>query len=294
MKKLALVLACLFYLSPVQAWAATELTITNVQELLAGLGSHRILHLAPGTYNLQGVERQTGTAVRRFHNHGLFLIDVQDLKLIGSEAAQTRIISPYAEEEVLTLHNCTDVQIEGLSIGHTTAAGGCQGDAVLVSNSSKIHFVKDDLYGCGQFALTLDNVTGLWVQDSVLHDGTYGLLNAGAVQDGHFTSTSFVHRGKLSALNLFADATAQSPALSFTQCQFQIDPQRRAFNYEGLPVQEFITKHSLLSRPFQQPAFPVTDLAFTNCSFIQVKQAEFELLKHDGVNFEACDFRASN
>ncbi len=294
MKKLALVLACLFSCCQVQAWAESELAVTNVQELLAGIGSHRVLRLAPGTYNLQGVERQTGTAVRRFHNHGLFLVGVENLKLVGSEAAQTRILSPYTEDEVLTLHDCTDVQIEGLSIGHTAAAGGCQGDAVLVSNSSKINFVKDDLYGCGQFALTLDNVTGLWVQDSVLHDGTYGLLNAGTVQDGHFTGTSFVHRGKLSALNLFAETNTQSPALSFTQCQFQIDPRRKAFSYEGLPVQEFMAKHSLLSKPFQQPHFTVTGLTFTNCSFTHVKRVEFEQLQQEGLSFEGCDFRESN
>ncbi len=36
MKKLALVLACLFSCCQVQAWAESELAVTNVQELLAG------------------------------------------------------------------------------------------------------------------------------------------------------------------------------------------------------------------------------------------------------------------
>lgn len=288
MKKFALFLACLFCLCQTHAWAETELVVTNVQELLTNIGSHRVLRLAAGTYNLEGIIRTKGEAVQRYHNHGLFLVNLQDLKLVGSGAEQTRIVSPYLEEEVLTVHGCTGIKLENLSIGHTATPGGCLGDSVLISKSAGVQLSRDDIYGCGRFALVLDDVNGLLVQDTVLHDCTYGLVNAGQVQNGSFVNTSFAHKGKLSALNLFAEADNVKTTLTFDKCRFSIDTSRKAFSYEGLPVQEFVTKHSLLSRPFEKPNFPVTGLSFTNCSFENVQAVELEQLRTDGAQFEAC------
>ena len=53
MKKLALVLACLFSCCQVQAWAESELAVTNVQDLLAGIGSHNSLKLNPAVVTIE-------------------------------------------------------------------------------------------------------------------------------------------------------------------------------------------------------------------------------------------------
>jgi hypothetical protein len=287
MRKFILGLLCLLFLLPVQARAETEFEVKNVPQLLAGIGSNRVVRLAPGTYNLTDMVRTTGTAARRYHNHGLFLEGLRNFKLLGSGAAKTRIVSPYETDEVLTVLDCTNIQVEGVSVGHTVQPGGCMGDAVLVSNSAGVSFVKTDLYGCGQFGLALKKVNGLVVRDSVLHDCTYGLVNAGAVRQGRFMKTRFEHKGKLAALNTFMGLDSQKPLeLTFENCSFNIDPARKPFSYQKTP---FI--RSLLSRPSDKQNFPAAGFSFANCRFTNVKQEELSKLQKDGAKLENCRFQ---
>lgn len=281
MKFLALFLTCLIWLGLMPAWAATTIDVANVRELVAQIGSHRELRLAPGTYNLGEVEQLAGqTGGGRMYNGGLLVYEVQDLTLVGSGAGQTKIISPFMESNVLTFTDCSDIQVKDLNIGHTVIPGGCQGDAVLVRDSRNLKFIRTDIYGCGQYSLTLRGVDNILVKDSKLHDSSYGLLDTTDVHKGRFVNTQFIHNGKLSAIN-----TDQIVDLSFDGCRFFIDPNRKVYSYKHIPLKEYAARYSLCSQSQNTLEGSNRKLCFKNCEFSNVDPAEFALLKAEGVTF---------
>lgn len=281
MKLWTLFLTCLFCFSLMPVWAAMKIEVTNVYDLVTHIGSHRELHLAPGTYDLGKVSNLQGEAARRMYNGGLMVYEIHDFKLVGSGTGQTKIISPVMESNVLTFAECSDIQVKDLSIGHRVVPGGCQGDAVFIRNSQNLEFNRTDIYGCGQYSLTLRFVDNLLVKDSRLHDCSYGLLDADTVCQSKFVNTDFVHTGKLSALN-----TNQITAMSFEKCRFFIDLHRKAFSYEGIPEQEYVAKYSLCARPHNQPWPSAGQFSFKHCQFSHVDPLEIELLKGEGVIFQ--------
>ena len=280
MKWLTMVLTCMFWLCLVPAWAATKIDVANVQELMAQIGSHHELHLAPGTYNLGAVAQTKGMTGIRIYNGGLQINGLYDFKLIGSGAGKTKIISPFVESDVLTFAECSDIQIKDLSVGHRVVPGGCQGDALYIRNSQNVELVRTDLYGCGQYSLTLRYVDNILVRDSNLHDSSYGLLDAFMVRNGKFVNNRFLHTGKVSALNIKGTTT-----MSFEGCRFSIDPTRKAYSYEKIPLKEYIAKYSLCSKWYNKPAQSIRQLSFINCEFTHVDPLEIELLKSEGVTF---------
>ena len=281
MKWLTMVLTCLFWACLIPAWAATIIDVANVQELVAQIGPHHELHLAPGTYNLGDIGRAKGITGVRIYNGGLQINGVSDFKLVGSGAGKTKIISPFVESDVLAFADCSDIQVKDLSVGHRVVPGGCQGDAVYIRDSQNVEFVRTNLYGCGQYSLTLRFVDNILVRDSKLHDCSYGLLDAYMVRNGKFVDSQFVHTGKLSAIN-----TKGTTTMSFEGCQFFIDPTRKAFSYEKIPVKEYIAQYSLCSKRNNKPVQSMRKLSFTNCGFTHVSSSEIELLKSEGVTFQ--------
>jgi hypothetical protein len=280
MKFITLFLTCLIWLGLLPAWAATTIDVANVQELVAQIGSHRELRLAPGTYDLGGVAQPAAQTGSRIYNGGLLIYEVQDLTLVGSGAGQTKIISPFMESNVLTFTDCADIQVKDLSVGHTVVPGGCQGDAVLVNDSRNLKFIRTDIYGCGQYSLTLRFVDNILVQDSKLHDCSYGLLDATIVHKGRFVNTQFIHNGKLSAIN-----ANHAVNLSFDGCRFFIDPDRKAYSYKQIPIKEYVAHYSLCSQARNVLEASDRKLRFKHCEFSNVDPAEFGLLKSEGVTF---------
>ena len=101
MKLFAFVLSCLLFFSLTPAWAAMEIEVANVQELVAQIGSNRELRLAPVTYDLGEAMPARGKSARCTIDTGLAIYNVHDLKLVGSGAGETKIISPIVESDVL-------------------------------------------------------------------------------------------------------------------------------------------------------------------------------------------------
>lgn len=95
MKFITLFLTCLLWLGLLPAWAATTIDVANVQELVAQIGSHRELRLAPGTYDLSEVEQPAVQTGSRIYNGGLLIYEVQDLTLVGSGAGLDEDYFPF-------------------------------------------------------------------------------------------------------------------------------------------------------------------------------------------------------
>ena len=281
MKLFAFVLSCLLFFSLTPAWAAMEIEVANVQELVAQIGSNRELRLAPGTYDLGEAMPARGKSARCTIDTGLAIYNVHDLKLVGSGAGETKIISPIVESDVLTFTECSNIQVKDLSVGHRVIPGGCQGDAVVVRDSRNVEFLRTDLYGCGQFSLTLRFVDNILVKDSKLHDCSYGLVDSYGVRNGKFVDTQFDHTGKLSAINI-----SNVAVMSFENCRFFIDPNRKAFSYENIPAKECVAYYSLCSKRHKKQSLSARKLSFTKCEFSHVNLMEINLLKEEGVTFE--------
>jgi hypothetical protein len=73
--------------------------------------------------------------------------------------------------------------------------------------------------------------------------------------------------------------------MSFEGCQFFIDPNRKAFSYEKIPLKKYITKYSLCSKRNDKPTQQLRRLRFINCGFTHVNPLEIELLKSEGTVF---------
>ena len=280
MKKLALLLTAVLLSLNAIALAGSEITVHGMSELLRNLGSDRVIHLAPGTYNLAEAWEAGKAGEPWIKYNALNLHHLRNLTLVGAGAGQTEFLSPFLKDDVLTLEHCQGVKIQGIKIGHVARPGGCQGDAVQIWDSEDITFLRTDIYGCGQYGLVLREVDNLQVKDSTIRNCTYGLLNMSGAHGANFTRTRFTHDGEMSLITL-----AQGrQELNFQDCRFVVDLQREVFVPGKETARGYASRHSLFGN-LELNLASTRHLIFKDCDFSNIEETEFARLKNCGVSF---------
>ena len=89
-----------------------ELFVTDATELLNAIGSNRTIKLAPGDYTLTEAPRRYSRCVRFkpvFDGQAVVLSELVNLKLIGDETKQSRIIATPRYADVLTFEKSPSI-----------------------------------------------------------------------------------------------------------------------------------------------------------------------------------------
>ena len=217
-----------------------EVTVTNSEELLAALGSHKRITLADGVYELNTV---------------LTLDKYLELSLVAEHSGKAELLSNDGQSPVVKVgvyrvssgssaNNVTAwIGLEGLILGHTVsyAQGGCGGDSsayVVAGYSAKELSIKScDLWGCGTIAVYLYQSEGVTVEDSILRDC---IIQAVSIYDSELTVKNSVVSGNdyewryssRPCVNVTGEST-----LSFAGCTF-VNNHNKTLLSEGAPATE--------------------------------------------------------
>ncbi|MDO4492612.1 MAG: right-handed parallel beta-helix repeat-containing protein [Clostridia bacterium] len=170
----------------------------TVAEFVTALGSDRDIVLKSGTYDLTPwiTENLTGSgahvlidysgvlprgvyADEEYDGYELVLNGLENLSIRTEEdAPRAEIVCEPRYADVLRFENCKNISLSDLVLGHTPEQGSCTGNVLEFRNSENILVSNCDLYGCGAYALGLDETIGLTVRDSLVHDCSYGAVDS--------------------------------------------------------------------------------------------------------------------
>ena len=155
-----------------------SITVNSVAELLKEIRPNEEIRLSAKEFLLDYDKVKVGNnpfAALSSDLNGLHLKGLRSFKLIGADG--TRIISPSEESAVVTLTDCRDCTIEGMSLGHVPFADGCYGPVLSSTDSEGIVCRNCVLFGCGTEGVVLESVKSFQLEDSTIEKCTAGLAS---------------------------------------------------------------------------------------------------------------------
>jgi hypothetical protein len=174
----------LFSLGSVCQAAPKVIKVKNATQLVQALGSHRVIELEAGDYDLKEAWtalKKKGGKVRMDKVHDgkeLVLTKVVGLTLKGVGKTRSRIITPSAYATVLTLKNCDKIVLENLELGHWPNPGSCIGRVMGVFRSRDVQIKNCDLFGSGTIGVDIDRSSRIEVSGSIVRDCSSWLVRA--------------------------------------------------------------------------------------------------------------------
>ena len=145
----------------------------------------------------------------------LSLININNLYIYGSKGA--KIVVEPRRAYVFNLVGCHNVWLSNLTIGHTEG-GVCEGGVVGASQSTDIHIIDCDLYGCGTYGLDCNNCFSLYMKGSNIHDCTYGIMELRSCVDFSFDGCDFFRNSKFDLVGVYG-----CEAVLFNDCRFYLN-----------------------------------------------------------------------
>jgi hypothetical protein len=172
------------------------LRVSTAEELVASVGSDRVIELAPGDYWLSDVAERPSEALRwdaEFDGKTLTLKGVRKLSLVGKpkEGKPVRLLVRPRYVFTLNLDGCRDVELSGLVMGHEPDKGECASGVLGATGCEGLTLRDCDLFGCGTEGLTLKKVKGLKCVGTTVRDCSYGILTAESCEGLAFEDCRF-------------------------------------------------------------------------------------------------------
>ena len=161
--------------------AGTIVYVSTAKELLESIGSNKTIVLTTSSYNLSNVTSFSNSFVRKSeYTSGYEIINVENMIITGE--ASIVINDRYAD--VLLFDNCKNIELIGLTVGHTqiNSTYKCDGSVVRLQNCNNITITSCNLFGCGAVGLNVWDSTGILLRDSNVYDCNYAGLSAGRSQ----------------------------------------------------------------------------------------------------------------
>lgn len=190
----------------------------TVDELIAAIGSDRVVQLPDGEFKLTDARSyggDTGSEFVRWRDCGdgyeLVLENVENLYLVGHGQGNTRIVTEPRYANVLHFAWCENVNLVSLTAGHTPAPGYCAGGVLYFENADGMNVTDCDLYGCGTLGIEAVSCRRVTATDTVIRECSYGAVEARSCFDVRFVGGKIIDCGvknDFSAFDLFlAQAT---------------------------------------------------------------------------------------
>lgn len=182
---------------------AETVIVDNVNDLMDSINDYTTIILEPGEYNVSewlasaDAEKWDQAAYDRdgYLTYGLYYDEVHDgeqliinnfdnLTLMSADKDDPAVIvcdPRYAD--VIRFVDCDDLVLDHLVMGHSDGDGYCTGNVLGLIYSWNVTVTDCDFYGCGAYGLYFDDCNQVAVNDSFIHDCTYGcaVINASNV-----------------------------------------------------------------------------------------------------------------
>ena len=180
-----------------------RITVATVDELIAAIGSDRVIELAEATFDLSAASSyhdDTGNDcaywAECYDGWELHISSVRNLCIIGQGAEKSSIVTAPRYANVLNFDWSADVTLSDFTAGHTEEPGYCSGGVLYFSNCERMNVKACDLYGCGTIGVSAFNSRGIYAEDTVVHDCSYGALEAYNSYDFRFVGGKLVNCGQ--------------------------------------------------------------------------------------------------
>ena len=142
----------------------------------------------------------------------LALLNMKNLIIKGENNASIEVDPRYSY--CLYFINCQNCEVHNLTIGHSQG-GFCSGGVIGVRGGRMI-MVKDcDLYGCGTYGLDLIETTDFSLNNSNIHDCTYGIMQLRSCTAVKFNTCDFFSNREYSLIEGWG-----CMGVSFEDCRF--------------------------------------------------------------------------
>jgi len=169
-----------------------EVHVTTVDEFLAAIASDTTVYIDVPQLNLteasnfgQGSETMeswydlneysfSDTPYRWipcYDGYGLWIGGLHNFHIVG----EAEIITTPRYANVLSFADCKDISLDRMTLGHTPE-GYCAGGVLYLQNCQTVVIDHADLYGCGILGIEGTETENLTVQNSLIHDCTYGAV----------------------------------------------------------------------------------------------------------------------
>ncbi|MBQ3389565.1 MAG: S-layer homology domain-containing protein [Firmicutes bacterium] len=177
-----------------------QVYVSTVEELANAIGPGRDIHLAPGTYNLTkwmnsaaGWDNPYVSIVEVSDGAELQISGLKNTEFLGSDgdASFVKIVAEPRYANVLSFYDCDNIMLTDLTLGHTTQKGKCAGGVIGAESCGELWLEGLDLYGCGAYGITVDEVMGIYAEDCVVRDCSEGLVQCREAQIARFSGCQF-------------------------------------------------------------------------------------------------------
>lgn len=144
-----------------------EITVENTAELLAAIGSYRVITLKDGVYEVPD---------------SITISSCTNLTIKAEHSGFAEILTQDGSAPVVRITSSSDIALEGMILGHDSPGyqmGGCgddvmdeynSGHVIYASGSENVSVKNCDLYGCGIIGVYLSNVNGFEADGCVIRD----------------------------------------------------------------------------------------------------------------------------
>ena len=206
--------------------------VSNVEELMESIDDDVTIILLPGTYNVTEwletadlPEWDEDNFEDEYYPWDIYSREVFDGKeviisnydyvtLMSADKNDPAVITcdpRYAN--VLTFCDCDNLVLDHIVFGHSDSDGSCTGNVLSLIYSWTVTITDCDIYGCGAYGLYVQDCNELEVNDSLIHDCTYGC----AIFDNSSIKLKYVEFYDCKEFTMFevSDTTAD-----FTGCIF--------------------------------------------------------------------------
>ncbi|MBR4236304.1 MAG: right-handed parallel beta-helix repeat-containing protein [Clostridia bacterium] len=153
----------------------TEYHVNTSDELLACLGSDRVIYLEGDDYELSSAYAYGGDGsssyywMQCFDGYELVLIGIDNMKIVASNGKANVEIVPRSAN-VMAFKYCSGVTLDGLVLGHVGGLGNCMGDVISFMGCDRCTLNNCGLYGCGVNGVNAFGSVDIHVNDSEIYE----------------------------------------------------------------------------------------------------------------------------
>lgn len=190
--------------------------VKSVDSFLAAIGHHTEIVLEAGCYDLSTASDyglETGSPYYEWVDVGdgyqLTIKNVDGLTIRGRGKATTELVQTSRYANVLVFRDCSDLNLEGFTAGHTDG-GECAGGVIHLHSCTQAELNNMGLYGCGTVGLRADNCRDVAIRSSEIYDCSSNGIQADST-DGLRVEDCSIH-------NLGTDRYAAGGVFWLNQC----------------------------------------------------------------------------
>ena len=180
-------------------------TVSSAEELLEAVADRTKIVLVDGVYDFSDIDEDSikNDKVSAEYPGEVAIHDVSQLCITAAEDADVLLCTddPYAR--VFSIIDCNSVFLSNLTMGHDVEPGYCSGSVLYLKSSSIGSIDNCDLYGCGTYGLEMLNASDFTINQSNIHDCTYGLVDMRSCYSVEYNDCSFTDSEEFAMFSIY-------------------------------------------------------------------------------------------